>query len=320
MSIVEIAKETGVSCATISRVLNTPEKVSPETLARVRRACQKFNFTPRVIPNRIKTVFLAIPSPGYFLVDDNIMVANIISSLNKYHYNAIVSTLSEINNTPAIFQRAFIAIIHQGDIRSLDILRKWALKCPVVAIDGVNEGVPPETTLVRSDHRQGVSMAIEYLLKSGHQRIGYVGLDMDLLGCRERFLGYKTTMEQQGLYSERLVFLNNREVLLEGINRLGKEKISALFISESTLTLRVLYYLKLLGKDVPGDISVISSEFAGGTEFLYPPLTCIVQPLDILAELVVEKLMRRLQGEETKERREYYVPYAMVKRESVNII
>jgi DNA-binding LacI/PurR family transcriptional regulator len=89
-------------------------------------------------------------------------------------------------------------------------------------------------------------------------------------------------MKQNKCHDEDFVFLNDEKLLFKGLKRFCGKKITALFIAEEVLTLKTIYYLDLLGKKVPQDISVVSKEIAGSIEFLYPPITCIIQPNNLV--------------------------------------
>jgi len=312
----QIAKNAGVSCVTVSRALNTPEKVRPETLARIRSVCQQMNFSPRVIPNRIRTVCLIIPAPPHFYMGDNVMLSTIVSLLNEQRYHVVVSPLSEIERSPLIFQRAFIAILHQEDAASLTVARKFASKVPFVTIDDLTEELAPEAILVSSDHTQGGAMATRHFLERGHRKIAYVGSKVVSRGVRAHFDGYKEVMEQNDLFRQSLVFQNDDSLLLEGIQRLCAEGMTALFCPEPSWLPKVLFFLRLFNKDFPRDVSVIGQEYDGGPRFTYPPITCLVQPLKKVAELAVGKLVKRMEGQPVDQRK-CCVPYELAERESV---
>jgi LacI family transcriptional regulator len=124
-------------------------------------------------------------------------------------------------------------------------------------------------------------------------------------------------MKKNKCHDEDFVFLNDEKLLFEGLQRLCNKKITALFIAEEALTLKTIYYLDLLGKRVPEDISVVSKEISGSIEFLYPPITCIIQPLKKLCLLAADIVLKRTNGRKEPIPRYTYIPYDFVERESV---
>lgn len=317
VSISKIARSVGVSHVTVSRALNDPGKVNAKTLAKIRKACSEAGFTPRVIPNRLKTVSLIVPSSDEILAGDSMLISKLVALLSGRGYHVVVSSVDGVEQLSALFQKAFIAILRDVQPHVLPIIRRYAARAPFVAINDLNEQLGPDAILIGSDHRQGVTTAMDHFFAKGHRRIGYVATSLKPRGHRERLEAYRQAMQARGLYDEALVFVNEEALLPEGIRRLCWENVSGLLVTESQLTPRVLYYLKLMGKEVPRDLSLIAHEFAGDYQFLYPPTTAIVQPGQRLAEAAVDTVLGMLQHPNQPVPHAQYLPYELVVRESV---
>jgi len=319
MSIVEIAKRVGVSCATVSRALNNPEKVRPETLERIREACSAVDFRPRVIPNNLRVVCLALSSPRHVYLSDSIIIRTAVSLLGQRDCQTAMALLAELDALPDMFQRAFIGFFHEDDECVYPTVRRLAARAPFVAIGETTETLVPGVTHVGSAHAQGMGLAMSHFFERKHRRIGFVASARTGRGYVERFEAYRNLMEKEGQYDDALVFRNDGRFMMEGLRRICEAGATAVFVAESELTLQVLYFLEMLGKETPKDISIISIEGAGGPGFLYPPLTCIVQPLPKLAELAVNCLMEQMEGKPVVERR-LVAPYTLAMRESVRTL
>src|SRR5689334_11060098 len=96
MSIVKVARSAGVSHVTVSRALNDPDKVHPETLARIRQACTELNFTPRVIPSRLKAVSLIVPPVSQIVPGDSILISRLVSRLSDQGFHTLVTAVSGV--------------------------------------------------------------------------------------------------------------------------------------------------------------------------------------------------------------------------------
>lgn len=319
MSIVKIAKEVGVSHATISRALNMPEKVHPDTLLKIQRVCKEMNYTPRVISSSLKAVTLIVPPISQVTGSDTILISRMVSLLSERGYNVLVCPESGIESLSRIFRKAFIVLTHDIDAGSMS-KTFGNIQVPIVAINDMNESINPESILIGSDHHQGISMAMHYLLERGHKRIAYISMNPRFRGERERLETYSNIMREQKEYDESLIFANDRVMLPEGLSRICSEKATAILVADASLTLQVLYYLKLFGSQVPNDISMITLEVAGSFEFLYPPITAFVQPTLKLADLAVEMILAKLRSGGKSEDRKDYIPYEMIIRESVKNI
>jgi DNA-binding LacI/PurR family transcriptional regulator len=320
MSISKIAKNLGISHVTVSRALNDPSKVNPRTLAKIRKACSEAGFTPRVIPNRLKTVSLIVPTADEILAGDSILISKIVALLSGRDYHVVVSAVNDVEQLSVLFQKAFIAILRDLKPDVLPVIRRYAARAPFVAINDMNEQVGPDAFLLGSDHRQGITLAMEHFFARGHTRIGYVATSLKPRGHRERLDAYTEIMKSRGLSSDSMVFINNEELLPEGLRRLISEDVTGILVTEAHLTPRVLYYLKLMGKEVPRDVSLIANEMSGGYQFVYPPITSIVQPGDKLATVAVETVLNKLRDRQTPVEHAHYVPYELIVRESVRSI
>ena len=320
MSIVEIAKRVGVSCATVSRALNNPEKVRPDTLARIREACSEADFRPRVVPNNIKVVCLALSSPRHIYLSDSIIIRSAVRLLGQQDCQTALSLLSELDTLPDMFQRAFIGFFHEDDEDVFPVVRRLAERAPFVAIGETTESLSPNVTRIGSDHAQGMGLAMNHFFERKHRRVGFVASGRTGRGYVERFEAYRQIMEREGEYDDALVFRNDGRFMMEGLRRICQAGATAMFIAESELTLPTLYFLEMLGKETPRDVSIIAIEGKGGPGFLYPPLTCVVQPLPQLAELAVTSVMDQMAGKPAPSKRRLVAPYDLAVRESVRTL
>lgn len=316
MSIKKIAEKAGVSYVTVSRALNHPEQVSPETCAKIQKIFKDLNFKPRVIPNRLDTVNFLLPSPEYITLHDAIVFSSIAAPLAEKGYHTVVSPRNTFG-IQNLFHKAYIAILRDGDTEVDSFIREHSSEIPFIVISDTSKSLPENVLVAGSDHRQGTTLAVEYLLNKGHTRIGYVGNNLTSRGYKEKFEAYTNLMKKNKCHDEDFVFLNDEKLLFEGLQRLCNKKITALFIAEEALTLKTIYYLDLLGKRVPEDISVVSKEISGSIEFLYPPITCIIQPLKKLCLLAADIVLKRTNGRKEPIPRYTYIPYDFVERESV---
>jgi LacI family transcriptional regulator len=317
MSIVKVAQQAGVSHVTVSRALNDPEKVHPETLARIREACDKLNFTPRVIPSRLKAVSLIVPPTSQIVPGDSILISRLVSRLSGEGFHTLVSSVAGIEKLSFIFRRAFIGLIHSLDDKALPVIRQYAAQAPFVAINDMNEEIGPDAILVGSDHKQGITLAMKHLIERGHKRIAFVSSAARLRGERERLDTYRHIMTEQGALDDTLIFANDEGMLPEGLRRICASDATALLVADGSLTLKVLYYLKLLGKEVPKDLSLVSHEIAGGFEFLYPPITTFVQPSSKIAEVAADLILQKTSKKPKPTEHRHVLPYELVVRESV---
>lgn len=320
MSMQKVADLVGVSHVTVSRAINSPEKVHPRTLRKIREVCKDIKFKPRTISNRLKTVTLVISGEENVYPGDSILISSLVSQLNRHSVRVLITTFAGIDELPYIFQKAFISTVRQYDPQSLTLALKYASEVPFVAVNDMNEVVGSKAALIGSDHRGGVRMAVEHFLERGHKKIGYIATGVGLLGLQNRFEGYKSVMEENRLFDPAMVLIGGEQTLPQGLRRLLKHGVTGVFIAESPLTFPVLYYLNCFEKEVPYDISVISSEYAGGMGFLYPPITCLVQPILGLARAATDIILKKLSDNKSEVGHQHFVSYELAVRDSVRTL
>lgn len=322
MSMQEIAKRLGVSYTTISRSFNQPEKVRPETLQRVRKLCDELHYRPRVIPNNLTTVSVILSDDRQVELADAIILSNTVSELNRQNMPTLVATMQSLKNRPTVFQRAFIGIMRRLNREDVSLLRHYAQHGPFVAINDTLDDIGPQAARLGSDHSGAIEQAIEHLAERGHRRIAMVCRQIEAKGYNVRIETFRRLLTARGLYDPALLFRNDDQFLLEGLRHICNANPTAMLIGDATLTLKVLHYLQLMGKQVPRDLSLMTMEYAGGTQYLSPAITAVVQPLDELGRTAATMMLELLRGGDGDARpsSQVLLPYRLIDRESVRPI
>ncbi len=320
-SISSIARQVGVSYATVSRALNFPEKVKPETLRKIRKVFAELNFKPRVVPNRLNTLCLLVTDSTKMAdilprAGDLLIVEHILEMLHEQDIQVVVIPYSKVESLPEIFRGRFIGFLHgEGNQANVDIINKLSRSAVVTIINDTSDILDDNVHTICSDHRQGMILAMDHFSSRGHKKIGFISRPIRTRGEKERFDAYREWMEKAGSFNPALVYMNSPELLPEGLRRICREGVTALLSPYQELTPRVLYGLSLLEKSVPDDISLISVAHGHGEGFKFPQLTELIQQLDILAKKAVNICLNNPRIQKFDK-----VPYELRDRESVKFI
>lgn len=191
-SIYDVARESGVSIGTVSRVFNNKPDVAEVTRGRVLEAAKRVNYMPRISARRINVG----------LVVDEIERANevgftshAVSTLAKHMaIHGGVLELIPVNNVDAVYRnylRGLIAILFGPDQSRLQSVKH----IPIILINNAIEG--PNFHTVASDHAQGARDAAAYLLERGHERVGFMEIRADNWGAKERERGFRQAFNSQ---------------------------------------------------------------------------------------------------------------------------
>ena len=282
----DVARASGVSVATVSRVLNTPAKVSEATRRQVQEAIDALNFMPNaaaraINSGRSRKVGALIPTL------DNAIFARFLDGLEnrltEHELALIVSTTDDDPVIEAEKARVLVDIGAEGLIISgvthssdLEALIDRA-QVPAVAISYFDGTYRWPT--VGYDNGLGAAMALNHLHDLGHRHIAVLHgppANNDRTRARLQTL-------QLSEFAVELSYFEAGVAIAEGaalVPRLLKDRrLTALLCLSDVLAAGALFGLQRAGRSVPEDLSVIGMEDLAGSASLYPALTTIRLPV-----------------------------------------
>jgi DNA-binding LacI/PurR family transcriptional regulator len=177
---------------------------------------------------------------------------------------------------------------------------------------------------VDSDNLSGACTAVEYLLRLGHERIGFIDGMPNATNCRDRLAGYRQGLAGHGreIAPDWMVGSGSNWELGDQSRRqitellIRREPVTAILSAGFYLTMSLLELLRGLQLRVPQDVSVISFDDPPGAAYLSPPLSTLKQPLYALGKRAAERALSLLaeaggQAEEVE-----YLPVNLIVRGS----
>ena len=289
----DVAQYAGVSTAVVSYVVNEgPRPVAPETRDRVLEAIRVLGYRPNATARALRmgttrTFGLITPDGG------NPLFAELAKAIDKEAAaRGYVVLQTGADGDPATEQSKIaellirrvsglllVAPTEDPDLSETDI--------PVIAINRVL----PTVSSVRPQYREGARRGVEHLREHGHRRIGLV-----IGGGRsgERELGWRDALRAAGLedgpiarttFSRRGGYDAGRE-LLAATNR-----PTAVFASSDLQAVGVLRAIHEAGLRIPDDIAILAFDGTAETEYSWPPLSVVRQPLERMAREAVSRLI-----------------------------
>jgi DNA-binding LacI/PurR family transcriptional regulator len=308
MTIVDIAKASGVSITTVSRILNNKPDVAEETRQRVLRLIEERGFTPQLPWQQLrsgKSHFIALHFPQDFNPPSHSIITSAAMCCEDggYSLNLIVNTLGD-NDLLSIFRSGQADGIILMEIlthdRRVQVLREHDL--PFVLVGRCADNT--DLSYVDLDIGKGVVDAIQYLTALGHRQIGFITLAPVL---KEKEYGYATWALQGYQSACRQYGLPNlwRSVNLEDDNT--ETVISSLLSDHPDITAIVapqdigvpglLKALQTKGLRVPEDISIIGVFDEAMSELISPPLSTISFPAHDMGYQAARILIGHMTGE-----------------------
>lgn len=262
MKMKDIAKELGLSIATVSRVVNGHENVSEETKKKVQDFIEKKNYTPNVIAQNLskmenKTVALLVPniSNPFFAT----LINYICKNFNKCGYQiALYNTVESLEQEKEAIKNIMghriagvIAILIAGEYEVNPLEPLLRHKIPVYLLDREFEN--SNLSGVFLDNYKGAYNITRKLLESGHRDIALITGNLDFLNARERMRGYieahrdfQVEFKEENIYEGDYLFESGYEIG----KKLLETSVSAVFSSNNLMLCGVLKALKEREKEI----------------------------------------------------------------------
>lgn len=291
----DVARLAGVSIATVSRTLMTPDKVSEATREQVMRVVAEAGYAPNLLARSLRR-----RRSGAILV----MVRDISNPFYPEIFRgaeAAARTLGFnvlIGNTddePAR-ERDYLQLLHTRRADGLILVtgrlpESWPAtsRRPVAAVLACEPIAGVELPIVRIHNRAAAAEMVRHLIALGHRRIAHITGPLDQVIAAERLEGWRCALRHAGLPAE-------DELAAPGDFRLGsgivaakrllalEPRPTAIFAANDESAIGAIQAIHEAGLSVPGDISVAGFDDIRFAAASYPPLTTIRQPRHALGE------------------------------------
>ena len=307
----DIARQAGVSEATVSRVLNDRPGVSPETRKAVLTALDVLGYErpARLRKRSAGLVGLVVPE-----LDNPIFPAfaqTIESTLAQYGYTPVLCTqtpggVTEDEYVEMLLDRQvsgiiFVSGLHADATGDHERYRKLVARpLPIVLINGYVPDV--EAPFVSCDDREAAELAVSHLVSLGHRRIGLVTGPQRFTPVRRKMDGYRAAMKRLvGASDAELDELIALDLFgVEGgeaaAGRLLDREVTGLVCGSDLMALGAIRAARQRGLSVPGDVSVVGYDDSPLIAFTDPPLTTVRQPVRAMAVAAVRALVDEIHG------------------------
>lgn len=329
VTIYDVAREAGVSMATVSRVVNNNPNVKPQTRKKVYEAIERLGYRPNAVARglaskKTTTVGVVIPDISNSIVAE--VARGIEDIANMYFYNIILCNADmrkekEIRVINTLLEKQVDGLLFMGGRVTDDHIQAFRTSTvPIVlcATSAQNLDVPS----VDIDHVGAAYDAVQALLKQGHRKIAMIsGALEDLSFNYLRYQGYRKALEEAGIaFREDYVRIgNNRyEAGLEVMKYFLQldDKPTAILAANDEMAIGAIHTVQDNGLSVPDDISIIGIDNIRMASMVRPRLTTVAQPMyDIGA--VAMRLLTKLMKNEPVEEPKVVLPHEFIERNSI---
>jgi len=287
----KVAQLAGVSVATVSRVLNHPERVSEKTKNRVLSVMKDIDFSPNALARglnlrRTNTIALVIPDIQNPLYTE---IARGVESIAHRNGNNLLLCNTEKD---VVKEKSYVQMLIEKKIDGV-ILAYTGLKDADfqeiinkeinLILCGMNSATM-RISSVYSDFRQGAALAVQHLIKLGYKRIACITGSDRYIENREKVQGYIETMEKAELDVHPHYLVHGNDDINSGyLSALKLQKIEdrpeAVFVCNDLMAIGAINAMQKAGLNVPEDIGVVGYDNIVMGSFIDPKLTTVSWPV-----------------------------------------
>lgn len=315
MTIKDIARLSGVSITTVSRVLNNRPDVSAESRRKVEAVIESTNYVPnnsardlvRTGSNNIGLVVRGVSNPFYTDI-----IRAIERAVTDAGYTLVMQQIGSDKNEishGAMMQREkrLRGIIFLGGRFDYTPEKVASITVPFVSCSYTNHygTLPKESYSSVSIADEATAYeAVRYLIEKGHKRIAALITATDDRSISQlRYEGYVKALRDHGLDSGGVICTESYDIrgAYEAVERTlqnGHGDFTALFAISDNTAIGAMRALRDAGRRVPEDCSVIAIDGLELSAYVEPPLTTLCQPMEQMGRESVQQLLRLMKGED----------------------
>ncbi|GEM02754.1 LacI family transcriptional regulator [Halolactibacillus halophilus] len=330
VTIYDIAKATGFSITTVSKVLNNYPDVGKKTREKILKTVDEMGYFPSSYARTLTT------KKSYTL--GVIYMESLGIGLKHSFFNAIIQAFKQVVELEG-YDLLFIAnkigdekksyldhfkyrgvdgvvvFSSENDDDELEKVIQSDLPSVIIDLDST------DTNVIYSDNYRGIEMALKYFLELGHTKIAHIAGHQNTFSGIERMKGFLKATKQLGIQIPPSYIVNGGFFSIEG----GKEAMqqllvlndrpTAVFASSDTMAFGAMKAIQEAGLRVPEDISIIGYDNVEWSDYVTPRLTTVKQDVDKIGADAARILMGSINGEKTAYTKEV-VPVSLIKRDS----
>ncbi len=334
VTITDVARESGVSPATVSLVLRNKPGVSARTRQRVFDTAQAMGYVLRPamraaqVSREVRTVAVIAKVSSFEIVTDNVFYAPVLASIEaecrRHQFNLL------LNNVPVTDENKPLDMPRLLEDEQVDgclligvhldkpfVERLRELQMPTVLVDAYSDEGAFDAVL--SDNFSGAFQATEHLIEAGHSAIAVAGSEPDSFpSIRERREGYEAAMAKHGLepiFADSHLSSRAAAPVLETL-LLERSDVSAVFACNDDVAITTMKVARDLGRVLPKSLSIVGFDNINLAQHMVPALTTMRVDKMGMGRLAMQLLLNRLDHPEAGAVQAVIQPH-LIQRESV---
>ncbi len=303
----DIAARSGVSLATVSRVINQSRPVSEELEVRVKQAMDDLGFEPKT--PRIQTIAIIVPQ-----ILNPFLTAVITGAQQEAEKLGLYSVILNITEEPErqrqhsqlLYHFPFdgIIVFHTNIDPEMVLEFNARTNVPVVVIGRTIDS--PHLYCINANRESAMYQAAKYLISLNHKDIAYISGPPELEVSKSRLGGIQRAFSEAGLSLKTHLYRWCEPTIEAGfqvtsslLSQPVPEHPTAIIGFNDLIAIGALHAVRSVGLNVPDDVSVVGFDDIYLSLHTNPPLTTVAQPKYRMGQLAMQKISRLLQGDDS---------------------
>ena len=315
LTIIDVAKKAGLSIKTVSRALNDEPHVRPATKEKVLAAVEALNYKPNASARSLagtRSYIIGLiynnPSPAYVMS----IQEGVLAGCEARGYSLLIHPCEQEVKTighyiDQLIRRSKLdGIILIPPLSDNKKLLNQLVRGKIKHVRVSQQKIAGSDAYISSNELDVSAALIRHLISLGHERIAIIKGPEDHGGSRDRFDGFMLAMKEAGIKLPSYYIQQGDFTFESGIEctqkLLGyKNRPTAIFASNDYMAAGAMSAAHRMEVSVPGELSIAGFDDAPVSRQIWPLLTTVKQPVRQLAICAAEMLIRKIQGQPTKE-------------------
>lgn len=309
-TIIDVARQAGVSAKTVSRVFNDEPHVSPGVKQRVREAAAALDYHPNVmaralVRRRSHLIGLVYENPSSSYGTE--LQMGVLHRLKGEPYRLVVIPIASVADhegevvgllRSAALDGVVLAPPASDNPRILGDLQRTGIRCARIAPTRLLDAAPGTTI----DDLAGAREIAAHLIALGHRDIAIIKGDPTHASTEARLLGYSQAFHAAGLTMrldriEQGLFTRDTGRAAAARLLAAADRPTAIIAQNDEMALGALIAAREIGLSVPDELSIVGFDDAEIAQIAWPPLTTVRQPVFEMAAAATEMVIAQLHGE-----------------------
>lgn len=301
----DVARLSGVSKKTVSRVINRSPLLNEATREKVEAVIAELGYVPNpqaraLALRRNFLIGLIHDNPNAQMVLG--VQQGILSAISDTEFALVVRPVNRRSPDMLEDVRAFLEQQRLFGVMLLPPISEnddLAALCEELGVTYVRMGsvrLDDDQHMVASNDREAVAGAVAHLIARGHRRIGFVAGPEGFRSAAERALGYGDALDSAGIAPDAAIMAGGDYTFESGIAAgekllAARPRPGAIFASNDEMAAGVLHAARKQGLSVPEDLSIIGFDDTAIAAHIWPPLTTVRWPIQAMARAAAIKLI-----------------------------